>query len=237
MPTLDELVSAYHTLTPSEQKSFLRKVSPRGAHPILTRDEIVTALRALSPSDQKAVRDEVWPRKYGPEKSDRRLVRRVTRDVLWEMMTVNGKPFYNWEMKLTPKQVDALPVDTWKVTPEGEAEFTRGGQEAFEAWVTTRRNKLKEWLTLQMKRLLNLVDQRINPDSKRGAQRKNTRKGDFLRDVRAAKDEFFMGWYGLPWEGIPSALRDKRQPAFQGNPTLYEKGQYEWLYPPILRAS
>lgn len=212
-----------------------------------TVDEIVTTIRALlrplSPSDQKEVKKQVWPRKYGPDKTDSKQVRRVTRQVLMELMTKDGIPFFNWELKLTPKQVDTLPPDAWKSTMKqhvfwksrgvGERLIRKG---EFESWVVRRKEKLKEWKTLPMGKLLDLVDQRITLDPERRKKRKGPRKGTFLRDVREAKDEFLMSWSGLPWEGIPLALRGKKQ-RFKDKPTLYEKCQYEWLYPPILRAS
>ena len=209
-----------------------------------TVKKIIADLRALSPEQLKIVRDEVWPRKYGRDKADSKLRRRVTRQILMELMTEDGIPFFNWEMKLTPKQVDALPLDAWKSTMKQHL-FCKSqgvgqrliGKDEFESWVVRRKEKLKEWETLTMGKLLDLVDERIPGDPERRKKRLNTRKGEFIKNVRKEKDEFLLSWHGLPWEGIPPALRDKRQPVFQGDPTLYTKSQYEWLYPPILRAS
>ena len=63
-------------------------------------ENLVTALLALSPSEFEKLAEEVrrhYPRKKpGPVAWSRAQVHRVTRAVLREMMTVNGKPFDNW---------------------------------------------------------------------------------------------------------------------------------------------
>lgn len=106
----------------------------RGRMPKST--DLVNAFQALSPSEQKAFLNKVGSRrKPGPVALSRAQVHRATREVLMELLTVNGKPFDNWLMRLTDKELEALQrtptrkrtlsLDAWKRTTEGWAVFQR----------------------------------------------------------------------------------------------------------------
>ena len=72
-------------------------------------NDLINSLLALSPSELKAVLEKVAPRrKPGPVAPSRAQVHRATREVLMVLTTVDGRPFGNWLLRLTPEELEAL---------------------------------------------------------------------------------------------------------------------------------
>ena len=189
-------------------------------------------LTSLSPSEKKTLL------KRGPVAAPEALVRRTTRAYLEELITINGMPFDDWLLKMTPEDVEKLQrtptkkrklsLDSWKQTTEGWAVFKCEGQKGFEAWATQQTKKLKAFKGLTMKKLSNVVDQRIGLYPTRSIIRLNARKGDFFRHIQKAKDEFLMAW-SFTWKEIPPALRHPRQPGFRGDLATFYQQQHDYI--------
>ena len=196
-------------------------------------EDLVQQLLALSPSERKAVRDTVWPRKTpGPVPPTRELVHEATKTILEDMTTIDGVPFDDWLMKLTPEKIKALQrppaknrrlsLDTWKYTTEGWAVFKQEGQEKFEAWANDQTEKLKKWKGLTMKLLLDHVEHSL------GSKRRTSRKGAFLHYVREAKDDFLIDGF-FSWQEIPPTLRGWHQPGIRGDCRAFYQRQEDFF--------
>ena len=195
-------------------------------------DDLVNAFRALSPSDQQAFLKTVSPRGRPPLSRD--LVNRATKEVLLELTTIDGCFFDDWLLKLTPEELEALActptrnqtlsLDSWKRTIEGWTVFKREGQEGFEAWATRQAEKLTTFKRLQMQDLLRRVEQRLG----RKKERDHPPKGDLLKYVHEAKDEFLMAGC-FTWDEIPPALRHKRQRGFRGDLATFYRQQHNYI--------
>ena len=201
MPQLDDLINAFHALSPSDQQAFLRTVSPR--------------------------------KNPGQLPLSRELVKRTTKEVLKEWTTVEGNFFDDWLMKLTPKELGALPLDAWKRTTEGWAVFKRKGKKKFEAWATRQKEKLIGYKGLYMEKLLDLVEGRIGltPTRKKRKERGKAmppKGGVFRKWVQEGKDEFLMASC-LTWDEIPPNLRDGRQPGIGGEIAAFYDRQHDYI--------
>ena len=160
--------------------------------------------------------------KRGPKPSSRERVYQAVWAILEELTTIDGMPFDDFLMTLTPEAVEKLQrspgkkrrlsLDTWKRTTEGWTVFKRLGQEGFESWATQQTEKLYKYKKIQMQELLELVEQRLGRTKKRD----HSPKGTFLKYVQEAKDLFLMRW-SMTWDEIPPALRHKAQPGFRGD--------------------
>ncbi len=165
----------------------------------------------------------------GPKPLPRERVYHATWAILEELTTIDGMPFDDWLMKLTPEEVEALQrpptrkrtlsLDTWKRTTEGWAVFKREGQEKYEAWATDQTKKLSKYKKIQMQELLDHVGQRLGRKKKLD----HPPKGTFLKFVpcglcsRVAVGRTWRGRpgnraavYGEGAGGISSQVRHQR---------------------------
>ena len=231
MPTIDELVSAYHTLTQSEQKSFLRKVSPRGRVAVsrdlayrqtwgyLTQSSTIGGepydewVMNSTLEDLEAVRQHPTPEEL--YELEDKLKKREKKEWLTEedLDRVAAGP---------PKHTLSLLVWLW--TTQGWAVYKRDGREKFFEWATLQTDKLIKFKTLEMGGLSREVRQRLG----REKDQKCSPKGDLLKAVQDAKDDFLMTWC-FTWKQIPGALRHKHQRRFRGDADTFYRLQHNYI--------
>ena len=196
---LDDLITAFHALSLSEQKAFLKTVSPRGRTP-LSRERVNQATKEVL-LEQTTIDGnffDCWLMKLTPEELE--------------------------ALACTPTRNQTLSLDSWKRTTEGWDVFNRYGQEKFEEWATRQTEKLTTYKRLQMQDLLLRVEQRLG----RKKERDHPPQGALLKYVHEAKDEFLMAGC-FTWDEIPPALRHKRQRGFRGDLATFYQQQHDYI--------
>lgn len=193
MLTNDELKAEFYARPLSQQKAFLREVSPRGAVAV-SRDEVhwqmwnyLTQaatingefydewLMNLTLEDLEAVRQRPTPEEL--YELDDRL--KKNKDWLTEedLDRVAAGP---------PK--DTLSLLAWLWTTQGWTVWRRDGKEKFFKWASLQTEKLIKFKKMKMNGLMNEVRQRLG----RQKEQKHPPKGDLLRYGREAKNNFLM---------------------------------------------
>jgi hypothetical protein len=122
MLTIDELVTAYHALSPSDRKAFLRKVSRRGRVPV-SRDEVYQPtwayLEQLTTIEGEPY-DE-WLMNLSSE----------------ELEALGCYPKQGkLERVLAELSTRTLSLASWLRTTHGWAVYKRDGKEKFLEWAT-----------------------------------------------------------------------------------------------------
>lgn len=226
MPTIDELVTAFHALSPSERKAFLRRVSPRGRVP-LSRDEVyeqtwsyLTQLTMIEgePYDE-------WLMNLSSE--DLEALKGYPKQGELEKLTQRKK-----ERWLTEEELDivavgplkhTLSLSSWLWTTQGWAVYKHDGKEKFFDWAIQQTEKLIKFKKLNIDGLSQSVRQRLGRE-----KREHPFKGDLLTYARDAKDDFLLGSC-FTWKQIPGALRHKQQRRFRGDATTFYRLQHDFI--------
>ena len=200
MHTIDELVSEFHTLSPSDQKAFLRIVSPRGAVAV-SRDKVhrqTWEYLTQSATIEGEFYDE-WLMNLSREDLEA-LRQRPTPEELYELEAQLKK---RKENELTEEDLDrvtagppqhTLSLLAWLWTAQGWAVYKRDRLEVFLKWATLQTEKLIHFTTMTNDGFMIELRQRLGREKGQG----HPPKGDLLKYGRDAKGEFLMaacfGW-------------------------------------------
>lgn len=230
MLTNDELVTEFYARPLSQQKAFLRIVSPRGRVAVsrdearrqtwgyLTQSTTIEGepydewLMNLSLEDLKALRQHPTPEELY-ELEDKLKKREQERWLTEEDLdrVAAGPPQHT------------LSLLSWLWTTQGWAVYKRDGLEVFLEWATLQTGKLIMIKKLNINRLSQAVRQRLGCE-----KRDHPFKGDLLKAVQDAKDDFLIT-LGFTWKQIPGALRHKKQRRFGGDAETFYRLQHAYI--------
>lgn len=201
MPQLDDLVNAYHALSPSEQQAFIKKVSQRknpGKRSVSrelvnrTTKEVLLELTTIDGNFY-----DCWLMKLSPEEL------KVLPLDAWKR-TTEGKAVF--------KRKGKKGLEAWVIRQKAKLIRYKG------LWI-------EELLDLVEERI------GLTPTRKKKKEKGKAmvpKGGRFRQYVQEGKDEFLMAGC-FTWDEIPPHLRDRRQPGIRGDLAAFYDRQHDYI--------